>query len=97
MAKSLRNRSGKVRTDDELSHIKGSGANALAAHFGGTFVEESRSDGTMASSEFTPDVAEEEERISAHDRLRRFVPIDEAPARPLCGQSFAFFARSARF
>lgn len=97
MAKGLRNGRGKTRTDEELSHIKGSGTRALAAEFEGAFIEEDRSDGTMATDTYLPEVTEEEECVSAHDRLRRFVPIDEAPARPLGGQSFAFFARSARF
>lgn len=74
------------------------GASAeLAREFGGTFIEESRSEGTMATDEYLPEVAEEDERLAAHDQLRRFVPIDELPARPLGGQSFAVFARSARF
>ncbi|OGN03130.1 MAG: hypothetical protein A2655_00800 [Candidatus Yanofskybacteria bacterium RIFCSPHIGHO2_01_FULL_43_42] len=71
-----------IWTDDELGHIKGSGAFALAAEFEGTFVEEGgRSDGTMATDTFlSDDVAEEEDRVNRHDPLRRFVPLDEVPS-----------------
>lgn len=93
----LKNGRGKTKTDGELSRIYGAGARALGAEFEGTFVEENgRSDGSLASSQFIPDVVEEEERVFGRDPLRRFVPVDETGGR-LVGQSWAGWARNAQF
>lgn len=72
---------------------KGFGASALASEFGGTFVEESRSDGSMATDAYLPEVAEEEERVFGNDPLHRFVPINDVPAMNLSGQRWTQFIR----
>ena len=52
----------------------------LASKFGGTFIEQDgRGDGSLASSEFTPEVDEEDERVFGRDPLRRFVPLEDMP------------------
>lgn len=97
MAGRLKNGRGKTKTENELAEVKGVGARALGAEFEGTFVEEDGlSDGSLASSEFIPEVAEEEERVFGRDPLRCFVPIDETGGR-LIGQSWAGWARNAQF
>lgn len=58
-----------IRGMVETKH--GFGAKALVDEFGGTFIEsDGRGDGSMASSEFTPEVIEEQERVSECDPLR---------------------------
>lgn len=68
----------------------------LAQEFGGMLVpDNSRNDGLVLVSHFgCEEVREDDERLSAHDRLRRFVPIEAVPAiGHLAGQRWAQFIR----
>ncbi len=48
----------------------------------GTFINpDNRSEpGVFGSTEFTPEIADEEKRVVRGDRLRRFVPLEDIPA-----------------
>lgn len=65
----------------------------MAQLFGGTFEKpernQTRGDRTLGSTAYIPDVAEEEKRLVANDKLRRFVPLEEVPAEdPSIGSRF---------
>lgn len=100
MAKDLKNGQGKVRTDEELARLRGSGAFALAVEFGGTFKEDNHCCGDgIASEEFTPDVTEERERVFGSDPLRRFVSPKEVSSSmriPWCGGNWGRNVRLPR-
>lgn len=50
----------------------------MRREFEGTFVPENRSEPhCFGSTEFTPEIAEEEERVVRGDRLHRYVPQDQ--------------------
>jgi len=92
--KKLANKKGRVLSGDELARIRNSGKLALAAEFGGTFVEDNHCCGDgVASTEFTPEVNEEEGRVFGRDPLHKFVPIEDVPAMSLAGQRWAHFIR----
>lgn len=58
----------------------GQWASLHLADLGGTFVSAesgNRGDAVMASLAYIPEIAEEEARVVANDRLHRFVPTDE--------------------
>ncbi|MDP3696647.1 MAG: hypothetical protein Q8R55_01290 [Candidatus Taylorbacteria bacterium] len=65
---------GNLMTEKRLARLR-------LSDFGETFqnpeTNQSRRDRVFGSTDYIPDVAEEETRLVANDRLRRFVPVNE--------------------
>lgn len=68
----------------DWTYFGGSVDRAIAREMGGCFISESGNRGeagVMASWEYVPEAAEEEARLSANDRLRRFVSAEDLEER----------------